>query len=146
MAHGWVDRRRRTIKHLLAAGVRLVCTICHYSEMVGEGFGYGSRVKISLTARFCRDVPQLGRDSGNPLHKQPQVSLVANSRNQITTLNQTLRARPNQSGFCLCSLHQRHINTGPEKQQQHAQAGIRRQRRASNATLADRKMDMEPRP
>jgi len=49
------------------------------------------------------------------------------------------KARPKQSGFCLCGLHQRHINTGPEKPHQHAQAGSAPQRRASNATLADRK-------
>ena len=37
-----------------------------------------------------------------------------------TALNQKLRNRLNQSGFCVCNLHQRHINTAPEKPHWHA--------------------------
>ncbi len=44
----------------------------------------------------------------------------APSRNQKNTLNQKLRTRLNQSGFCVCNLHQRHINTAPEKPHSHA--------------------------
>jgi hypothetical protein len=72
--------------------------------------------------------------------------VASGSRNQKTALKQTLKSRSNQSGFCLCALHQRHINTGPQKQHTRAQAGIRRHRRASSAALSDRKMDMEPHP
>jgi hypothetical protein len=41
-----------------------------------------------------------------------------------------LKARLNQSGFCVSSLHQRHINTGSEKPHSHAEAGSERQPRA----------------
>jgi hypothetical protein len=41
-----------------------------------------------------------------------------------------LKTRLNQSGFCVYGLHQRHINTAPEKPQQHAKVGGGRHPRA----------------
>ena len=45
-----------------------------------------------MIVMYCLNVLQLSGDSRNPFLKQPQVSLVANSRNQKLRLNSRLEA------------------------------------------------------
>jgi len=59
-------------------------------------------------------------DRPDAIGRKRQTKSKAPSRNQKTALNQKLRNRLNQSGFCVCNLHQRHINTAPEKPHWHA--------------------------
>jgi hypothetical protein len=56
----------------------------------------------------------------NQAHRRWQLTAVARPRNQNITQDQRLQSRAKRSAFVVCSLHQRHINTTPEKPRQHA--------------------------